>query len=52
MLFFIITEVFSRMLKRVDGAGLIHGFKADAGGVVENVFHISCFQKILFYFVM
>ena len=29
MLFLIMTEVFSRMMKRVEGAGLLHGFRAD-----------------------
>ena len=29
MLFLIMKEVFSRMLRRVEGAGLIHGFKVE-----------------------
>ena len=29
MLFFIMMEVFSRMLKRVEGAGLLRGFRVD-----------------------
>ena len=45
-------EVFSRMLQRVEGAGLIRGFKADGRRGGGNVFHISCLQKIQFYFVM
>ena len=31
MLFLIMMEVFSRMLTKVEGAGLIHGFKAKGG---------------------
>ena len=49
MLFFIMMEVFSRMLRRVEGAGLIRGFK---GGVVGHVFHIYYLQMTLFFFVM
>ena len=52
MLFLIMMEVFSRMLRKVEGVGLICGFKAKVGGVVENVFQICCLQMILFYFVM
>jgi len=29
MLFLVMTEVFSRMMKRVEGSGLLHGFRAD-----------------------
>ena len=29
MLFLIMTEVFSRMMKRVEVAGLVHGFRVD-----------------------
>lgn len=45
-------EVFSRMLKRVEGAGLLRGFKVDARGVVGNMCHISCLHMILLCFVM
>jgi len=41
MLFIIMMEVFSRMLKRVEGAGLLQGFKANGwrdGG--ESVSHL------------
>ena len=52
MLFFIMMEVFSRMLRRVEGAGIIY-FKAEVlklreEGVVGNVFHIYCLQMTLF----
>ena len=52
MLFLIMMEVFSRMLRRVEGAGIIH-FKAEVlklreEGVVGNVFHIYCLQMTLF----
>ena len=41
MLFFIMIEVFSRMLKRVEGAGLIRGFKAEGRrGGGECVTHL------------
>ena len=41
MLFLVVMEVFSRMLKRVEGAGLICGFKADSRrGEGECVSHL------------
>ena len=41
MLFFIMIEVFSRMLRRVEGAGLIHGFKVEGKrGGGECVTHL------------
>ncbi|XP_050277959.1 uncharacterized protein LOC126719454 [Quercus robur] len=41
MLFLVMMEVFSRMLKRVEGAGLIRGFKADGRrGEGECVSHL------------
>ena len=41
MLFLIMIEVFSRMLKRVEGAGLIRGFKAEGRrGGGECVTHL------------
>ena len=41
MLFFIMMEVFNRMLQRVEGAGLIRGFKADGRrGGGECVSHL------------
>ena len=49
MLFLIMMEVFSRMLRRVEGANLICGFK---GEVLGHVFHIYCLQMTLFFFVM
>ena len=51
MLFLIMMEVFSRMLRRVEGVSLIRGFKVE-GRRVGNVFHIYCLQVILVYFVM
>ena len=52
MLFFIMMEVFSRMLRRVEGAGIIY-FKAEVlnlreEGLVGNVFHVYCLQMTLF----
>ena len=41
MLFLIVMEVFSRMLKRVEGAGLIRGFKVESRrGGGESVSHL------------
>ena len=51
MLFFIMIEVFNKMLKRVDNVGLFRGFNADSRGW-WGMCHISCLQMILFYFVM
>ena len=50
MLFFIITEVFSRMLKRVDGAGLIRGFKADGRrGGGECISHLLFVEDTILF---
>lgn len=46
MLFLIMIEVFSRMLKRGEGAGLIRGFKAHGRG--DRV----CFSHLLFAYDM
>ena len=40
MLFLIMMEVFSRMLRRVEGAGLIRGFKVEGRRGGGNVLHI------------
>ena len=41
MLFLIMMEVFSRMLRKVEGVGLIHGFKAESRrGGGECVSHL------------
>ena len=41
MLFLVIMEVFSTMMKRVEGAGLLHGFRADGRqGGGECVSHL------------
>ena len=41
MLFLVMMEVFSRMMKRVEGAGLLHGFRADGRqGGGECVSHL------------
>ena len=52
MLFLVMMEVFSKILKKVEGAGLISDFKADVDGVKGNVSYIFCLQMILFCFVM
>ena len=51
MLFFIMTEVFSRMVKRVEGASLLHSFKANSRrGGWECVSHLLfANDSILFY---
>ena len=52
MLFLIMMEVFSRMLRRVEGADLICGFKAEGRrGGGECVTHLL-FETILSFFVM
>ena len=43
MLLLVIMEVFNRMLKKVKGAGLLHGFRADGKRVEGNVFRIFFF---------
>ena len=43
MLFLVIMEVLSRMLKRIEGAGLISGFKADGSRDEEE-----CVSYLLF----
>ena len=41
MLFLVMMEVFSTMMKRVEGAGLLHGFRADGSqGGGECVSHL------------
>ena len=49
MLFLVTMEVFSKMFKRMEGAGLLRGFQADGKG-----WRGKCFTPIfiLFYFVM
>ena len=51
MLFLVMMEVLSRMLKRVEGAGLIRGFQAvGSRGVGECVSHLLFAEDtILFY---
>ena len=50
MLFLVMMEVFSRMLKRMEGASLLCGFRVDGErGGGESVSHLFF---ILFYFVM
>ena len=53
MLFLIMMEVFSRMLRRVEGASLIRGFKAESKrGGGECVSHLLfANDTILFYYV-
>ena len=49
MLFLIMMEVFSRMLRRVEGAGLIRGFKVEGRrGGGECVTHLLFVNDILF----
>ena len=49
LLFLIMIEVFSRMLRRVEGAGLIHGFnlegRRDGGERVSHLLLLS-FQAV------
>ena len=41
LLFLVMIEVFSRMVKRMEGAGLLSGFRADGkGGRGESVSHL------------
>ena len=52
MLFLVMMEVFSRMVKRMEGAGLLSGFRVDGRrGKGECVSHLLL-QIILFCFVM
>ena len=46
MLFLVTMEVFSKMLKRMEGAGLLRGFRADGKG-----WRGKCFTPI-FYTVL
>ena len=52
LLFLVMMEVFSRMVKRMEGAGLLSGFKHMVGGVEGDAFPTCCLQMILFCFVM
>ena len=52
MLFLVMMEVFSRMVGRMEGVGLLHDFKAVGRRGGGNVFHICCLQMILSFFVM
>ena len=40
LLFLVMIEVFSRMVKRMEGAGLLSGFKADGRSRGESVSHL------------
>ena len=47
MLFLVMMEVFNKMMKRVEGAGLLRGFRADGRRGVEGYgSHIFCLQMI------
>ena len=48
MLFLVMMEVFSRMLKRMEGACLHCGFRANGRRVVGNVFRTCCLRMVLF----
>ena len=52
LLFLVMMEVFSRMVKRMEGAGLFSDFRVDGKRVEGNVFLIYCLRMILFCFVM
>lgn len=52
LLFLVMMEVFSRMVKRMEGVGLLSGFRVDGRRGRGNVFHICCLRMILFCFVM
>ena len=52
LLFLVMMEVFSRMVKRMEGAGLFSDFRVDGKRVEGNVFLICCLRMILFCFVM
>ena len=50
MLFFIMMEVFNRMLQRVEGAGLIRGFKADGRrGGGECISHLLFVEDTILF---
>ena len=52
MLFLVMMEVFSKMMKRAEGAGLLRGFRANGrrgGGFVSRIFFL---RMIRFCFVM
>ena len=51
MLFLVMMEVFSKMMKRVEGAGLLRGFRADGrrGGRVCVSYLLFADDTILFY---
>ena len=51
MLFLVMMEVLSRMMKRVEGAGLIRGFQAVGSRGVGELSRIFCLRTILFFFV-
>ena len=52
LLFLVMMEVFSRMVKRMEGVGLLSGFKHMVGGVEGDAFPTCCLRMILFCFVM
>ena len=52
MLFLVTMEVYSRMVKRMEGARLLRGFRADGRRGRGECVHICCLRMILFCFVM
>ena len=52
MLFLIMMEVLSKMMKRAEGAGLLRGFRADSRRVKGYVSRIFCLRMIRFYSAM
>ena len=52
MLFLVMMEVFSKMMKRAEGAGLLRGFRADSRRVKGYVSRIFCLRMIRFCFAM
>ena len=50
MLFLVMMEVFSRMMKRVEGAGLLHGFRADdRQGGEQCVLHLLFVDDMILF---
>ena len=50
MLFLVMMEVFSRMMKRVEGAGLLHGFRADGRqGGEQCVLHLLFVDDMILF---
>ena len=52
LIFLLIMEVLSRMLKKTEDCGLLCGFHVGPTNSKGYLFHTCCLQMIPFYFVM